>query len=66
MTAIEDHALRVITDERIRELLAFRRWYRANRWADWSDLRKEQDAELRALLRLRRLARNLARVAVAA
>jgi len=66
MTAIEDHALRVIVDERIRELLKVRTWYRVNRWAAWTDLRRENEVELRALLRLRRNARNLARVAVAA
>lgn len=66
MTAIEDHALRVIVDERIRACLRLRQWYRVNRWADWPDLRSENEVELRALIRVRRKARNLARVAVAA
>jgi len=66
MTAIEDHALRVIVDERIRACLRLRQWYRVNRWADWPDLRQENEVELRALIRVRRKARNLARVAVAA
>ena len=43
---------------RIKELLTFRRWYRENRWATWTDLRKEHEAELRALVRLARQARK--------
>jgi hypothetical protein len=39
---------------RIRELLIVRRWYRTNRWATWTDRRKEQETELRALVRLAR------------
>ena len=49
--------------ERIRELLVFRRWYRQNRWANWSDLRKEHETELRALVRLVRQSRRIAKAA---
>lgn len=58
-----DHALRVAVTERIVELLAYRRWYRANRWADWSVERREHEVELRALLRVARTARRVARAA---
>jgi hypothetical protein len=38
---------------RISELLTVRRLYRQNRWsATWSEARKAQEAELRALVRL--------------
>jgi hypothetical protein len=47
-----------IVIERIRELLKLRNWYRTNRWADWPDLRKEAELELRALVRLARAARK--------
>lgn len=63
MEAATNHAYRVLVDQRIHDLLANRRWYRANLWAHWSDLRKEDDAELRALLRLARAARKMARSA---
>jgi hypothetical protein len=45
---------------RIAELLTVRRLYRQNRWsATWSEARKAQDAELRALVRLVRQWRRL-------
>lgn len=52
--------LQNVVEERIRELLGYRRWYRQNRWAEWSDLRTGHDRELRSLLRLVRLSRRLA------
>jgi hypothetical protein len=51
---------RMVIEARIRELLANRRWYRSHLWANWTDLRKEDDFELRALLKLARMARKLA------
>ena len=59
-TAVGDHVLRVMVEERIAELWRYRRWYRTHRWADWSELRREHDIELRALVRLVRRARALA------
>ncbi len=50
---------RVVIEERIGELLRWRTWYREHRWAEWSDLRREDAAELRALVRLARRARRL-------
>jgi hypothetical protein len=48
--------------DRIRQLLVVRRWYRTNRWsATWSEKRKAQDAELRALVRLVRQYRKAQR-----
>ncbi len=55
-----DHALRVIVEERIAELLRYRAWYRANRWADWTLERTEHAVELWALVRLARQARKMA------
>jgi hypothetical protein len=56
-----DHALRVVIEERIAELLRWRRWYRARPdWASFMGLAQQHAAELRALLRLRRVARRLA------
>jgi hypothetical protein len=49
---------RLVIEQRIATLLEWRRWYRANRWADWSDLRREHTAELRSLVRLARAARK--------
>jgi hypothetical protein len=43
-----------IVIERIAELLRYRRWYREHRWAIWTDMRKEHEVELRALVRLAR------------
>ncbi len=59
MEAATNHAYRALVDERIHQLLANRRWYRANLWAQWSDLRREDDAELRALLKIARAARKM-------
>jgi hypothetical protein len=59
----EAHALAVVVDERIRELLGYRRWYRHNRWAVWTDLRLEHEIELRALVRVARRARRVAAMA---
>ena len=60
-----DHALRVVVEERITELLAYRRWYRAQpNWSNWMDLARDHDAELRALVRLARQARRIAADAV--
>lgn len=60
----QDHALRVAVTERIVELIAYRRWYRQNRWADWSVERREHEVELRALLRVARTARRASRAAL--
>jgi len=58
--AIESHAVTVAVEARITELLAQRRWDR--RWrADWSPARHAREAELRALVRLVRTGRRLAR-----
>ena len=57
---MQDHALRVVIEERISELLRWRSWYRRNRWADWTPLRHEHEVELRALVRLAREARRIA------
>ncbi len=54
-----DQALAVVVEARISELWRERRWWRANRWADWPDIRRESDVELRALVRLARTARRL-------
>jgi hypothetical protein len=59
-----DHALRVAVTERVVELLAYRRWYRQNRWAEWSDMRIQHETELRALLRVVRLAKRAAETTV--
>jgi hypothetical protein len=42
----------------IRERRAVEQWYRANAWADWPDLRRDNRAALRALLKLARRARK--------
>jgi hypothetical protein len=56
-----DHAARVLLEERVTELWRYRAWWRAHRWADWPDVRREADVELRALVRLLRKARQLDR-----
>lgn len=61
---IEDQALRIVFEQRIRELWTWRTWYRTNRLADWTELRREHAAELRALVRLARKARDLSRPAI--
>jgi hypothetical protein len=58
--ATEGHALQVVVEERIRELLRFRAWYRANPYTVSWPTRYENDAELRALVRLARRARDVA------
>ena len=45
---------------RIRELWHSRSWWRQNRWADWPDIRRDETAELRSLVKLARMARKLA------
>lgn len=48
---------RIVVDERIAELLRYRRWYRQHPYTvDWPS-RQEHAAELRALVRLARSAR---------
>lgn len=59
----EDHALRALLYERIRELWAYRQWWRTNRWADWPVVRVELHAELRILVGLARKARRMAATA---
>jgi hypothetical protein len=44
--------------DRIADLWKLRKWYRENRWAEWSDLRRENYIELRALVKLARAARK--------
>ena len=61
--ATEGHALQVVMEQRVAELLRYRRWWRANRWADWPELRTQNDAELRALVKLMRRARRIAATA---
>ena len=55
-----DVQLAVAVERRIAELWRERAWWRANRWADWPDIRREHAVELRALVRLARTARRLA------
>lgn len=65
VTRIEDHAYRIAIDERIRELIAWRRWYRQHaEWGSFMVLAAEHRAELRALLKLARQARRTARPVV--
>ena len=54
---------RQVMEDRIRDLWKIRQWYRQNRWAEWSDLRRENQVELRALVALGRRARKLAAAA---
>ena len=54
---------RQVLEDRIRYLWMIRKWYRQNRWAEWSDLRKENQVELRALVAIGRRARKLAAAA---
>ena len=58
---------RTAIEERIAELLRYRQWYRLTPWAaTWSDLRRDNDAELRALLRIARAVRRATRQPVGA
>lgn len=52
---------RVAIEREIRDRRTTERWYRANRWAEWPDLRRENLVILRALVRLARAARRQAR-----
>jgi hypothetical protein len=62
--ATAGHALQVVVEHRIAELLRFRRWYRAQpNWGYWLDLAAANDLELRALVRLARRARRIAATA---
>jgi hypothetical protein len=62
--ATEGHALQVVVEERIRELIRFRKWYRSQPyWSNWMDLARDNDNELRALVRLARRARRIAATA---
>lgn len=62
-TALEDHACRVVLEERIRELWGRRAWYaRHNGWIVAQ--RVEDTAELRILVRLARAARRVSQPAV--
>lgn len=61
---IEAHATVAVLHDRIWELWRYRQWWRANRWADWPDLRHEHDIELRALVAVARKARDLSRPAI--
>ena len=54
----EADRLHAAVHDRIAALLADRQWYRTHRWADWPDIRRENEVELRALLRLAREARR--------
>lgn len=56
---VESLAYKAVIEDRIATLWSYRSWYRTHLWADWSDLRRENEAELRALIRLVRLARRL-------
>lgn len=59
------HAYLAVVDERIHELWVYRQWCRKQRdAAHWSPLRVEYDAELRALVKLAKKARDLARPAI--
>lgn len=61
---VEAEAYRATVDDRIAELIRYRTWYRTHRWAmTWPSYREHMD-ELRALLRLARKARVLARPAL--
>ncbi len=50
---------RVVIEERVAELWRWRRWYREHRWAEWSDLRRENYVLLRELVKLAREARKV-------
>lgn len=62
---IQAHALEAIILDRISELWRWRAWYRARPdWYAFMGLAMANTAELRALVRLARKARDLARPAV--
>jgi hypothetical protein len=58
---VENHALRVAVEEQIRECWRIRQWYRVNLWAEWTDLRRENEVALRTLVKVARKARRTAR-----
>lgn len=58
--AVEGVVLLNAVEERIRELLGYRKWFRLNRWADWPPERHDYDVELRALVKLARKSRAIA------
>lgn len=59
---VTDQAYRVALEERIAELWRWRTWYRQQRnSAHWSPLRHQHTDELRALVRIARSARRIAR-----
>ncbi len=61
---ILNHAYAAVIETRIAELVKYRNWYIVTRWArgpEWDAWRHDDRTELRALLRLRRQARKLAR-----
>lgn len=58
--ALQDHALRVVIDQRITTLWQYRQWCRRQpNSATWGPFRVEYETELRSLLRLVRAARRL-------
>lgn len=64
MTDALDLAHRLVIADRIAELRRWARWYKAQPDPDrWADLAADHAAELRALVRLSRLARSVARKA---
>ena len=58
------HATLTGLEEQIRSRWADDQWYRANSWANWPDIRKENIAILRSLIRIARAGRKTARLAV--
>jgi len=58
-----DHLMRVLLEERIRELWSWRRWHRRQDPKYWADIRRDHTVELLGLLALRRTARRTAREA---
>lgn len=55
------HATEQLLVERIAELWRWRSWYRAQaNWSHWMNLARDNDVELRALLRIARRGRRLA------
>jgi hypothetical protein len=55
------HATLTGLEEQIRSRWADEQWYRANSWANWPDIRKENIAILRSLIRIARAGRHTAR-----
>jgi hypothetical protein len=64
---ITAQAIAVTLQARVRELVVIHNWYVVNRWArgpEWDAMRHDDRVELRALIRLARRARRLARETV--